>query len=218
MHPRNRIAVVALLGISIAAIPAMLRSHARAQQATTSEHSTKGKVDATRLINAGTNPDSDAANWLSYGRTYSEQRFSPLKQITDQNIGELSLAWHFDLDTHRGQEATPLVVDGVMYFTTAWSKVFALDAVTGKLLWKYDPKVPPEWSINACCDVVNRGVAVWDGKVFVGSLDGRLIALDAATGKPVWENLTIDRNSRYTITGAPRVIKGKVIIGNGGAE
>ena len=162
--------------------------------------------------------DTDGDNWPSYGRSYSEQRFSPLKQINDQNVGQLGLAWHFDLDTHRGQEATPLVVDGVMYFTTAWSKVFALNAATGKLIWKYDPKVPPEWAVNACCDVVNRGVAVSQGKVFVGALDGRLIALDAATGKPVWETLTIDRRFRYSVTGAPRVIKGKVMIGNAGAE
>jgi quinohemoprotein ethanol dehydrogenase len=106
----------------------------------------------------------------------------------------------------------------VMYFTSAWSKVFAVNAATGALLWSYDPKVPPEWAVNACCDVVNRGVAAWKGRVFVGTLDGRLVALDAATGKPVWETLTIDRKLRYTITGAPRVAKGKVIIGNGGAE
>ena len=155
---------------------------------------------------------------MTYGRTYNEQRFSPLKQITDGNVQQLSLAWHYDLDTRRGQEATPLVVDGVMYFTTAWSKVVSLDAASGARRWEYDPKVPPEWAVNACCDVVNRGVAGWNGKVFVGTLDGRLIALDAATGKPVWETLTIDPKMRYTITGAPRVVKGKVIIGNGGAE
>jgi PQQ-dependent dehydrogenase (methanol/ethanol family) len=171
-------------------------------------------VNGARITNA----DSDPANWLTHGRTYNEQRFSPLKQVDDHNVGQLSLAWHYDLDTHRGQEATPLVVDGVMYFTTAWSKVVALNATTGALVWKYDPKVPPEWAINACCDVVNRGVAAWGGKIFVGTLDGRLIALDAATGKPVWETLTIDRRYRYTITGAPRVVKGKVIIGNGGSE
>src|SRR5262249_59972279 len=100
--------------------------------------------------------------------------------------------------------------------TSAWNKDFVLDAATGVLLWSYDPKVPPEWAVNACCDVVNRGVAVWKGKVFVGTLDGRLVALDAATGKTVWETLTIDRNLRYTITGAPRVAKAKVFIGNGG--
>ena len=155
---------------------------------------------------------------MTYGRTYSEQRFSPLKQISDQNVSKLALAWYYDLDTHRGQEATPIVVDGVMYFTTAWSKVLALDAAAGKLLWSYDPKVPGAWAINACCDVVNRGVAAWNGKVFLGTLDGRLIALDAASGSPAWETLTIDRNFRYTITGAPRVVKGKVIIGNGGGE
>jgi len=155
---------------------------------------------------------------MSYGRSYTEQRFSPLKNINDQNAARLGLAWHFDLDTRRGQEATPLVVDGRMYFTSAWSKVFALDAATGSLLWSYDPRVPPEWGVNACCDVVNRGVAAWRGKIFFGTLDGRLIALDAATGNKVWETLTIDPKWRYTITGAPRVVKGNVIIGNGGAE
>ena len=171
-------------------------------------------VDESRLLNA----DQEPGNWMSYGRTYNEQRFSPLKQINDQNVGQLGLAWYVDLDVRRGQEATPIVVDGVMYFSTAWSKVFAVNAATGEKLWSYDPKVPPEWAVNACCDVVNRGVAVWRGKVFVGALDGRLIALDAATGKPVWETLTIDPKYRYTITGAPRVVKGKVLIGNGGAE
>jgi len=155
---------------------------------------------------------------MSYGRSYTEQRFSPLKNINDQNAARLGLAWHFDLDTRRGQEATPLVVDGRMYFTSAWSKVFALDAATGSLLWSYDPRVPPEWGVNACCDVVNRGLAAWRGKIFFGTLDGRLIALDAATGNKVWETLTIDPKWRYTITGAPRVVKGNVIIGNGGAE
>lgn len=171
-------------------------------------------VDATRITHA----DAEPGNWMTHGRTYDEQRFSPLNQVNDKNASRLGLAWFYDLDTHRGQEATPLVVDGVMYFTTAWSKVVAANAATGRLLWTYDPKVPGEWAINACCDVVNRGVAAWKGKLFLGTLDGRLIALNAETGKPVWEKLTIDRRYRYTITGAPRVVKGKVIIGNGGAE
>jgi len=173
-----------------------------------------GDVNESRIINA----DREPGNWMTYGRTYGEQRFSPLHQINDQNVSQLGLAWYYDLDTNRGQEATPIVVDGVMYFTSAWSRVFALHAATGKLLWSYDPKVPGNWAVNACCDVVNRGVAVWNGKIFVGTLDGRLIALDAATGRRIWETLTIDPSFRYTITGAPRAAKDKVIIGNGGGE
>jgi quinohemoprotein ethanol dehydrogenase len=171
-------------------------------------------VNESRMANA----DREPGNWMTYGRTYDEQRFSPLNQINDRNVSQLGLAWHYDLDTNRGQEATSIVVDGVMYFTSAWSKVFALNAATGARLWSYDPKVPGAWAVNACCDVVNRGVAAWNGKIFVGSLDGRLIALDAKTGRLVWETPTIDPHFRYTITGAPRVVKGKVIIGNGGGE
>jgi len=171
-------------------------------------------VDEARLVNA----EKDTADWLSYGRTYNEQRFSPLKKIDDRNVQQLHLSWYHDLDTDRGQEATPLVVNNVLYFTTAWSKVYALNAANGALLWSYDPQVPPQWSVNACCDVVNRGVAAWKGKIYFGTLDGRLIALDAGTGKPVWETLTIDRKWRYTITGAPRVVKGNILVGNAGGE
>jgi alcohol dehydrogenase (cytochrome c)/quinohemoprotein ethanol dehydrogenase len=180
----------------------------------TEKPSKPADVNESRIVHA----DHEPENWMTYGRTYDEQRFSPLNQINNRTVSQLGLAWYFDLDTQRGQEATPIVVDGVMYFTTAWSKVFALNAVNGQLLWSFDPKVPGAWAVNACCDVVNRGVAVWKGKVFFGTLDGRLLALDAATGQRLWETLTIDRNFRYTITGAPRVIKGKVIIGNGGGE
>ena len=171
-------------------------------------------MNAARLIAA----DSEPGQWMSHGRTYDEQRFSPLDQITKDNVKELGLAWFADLDTNRGQEATPIVVDGVLYVSTAWSKVKAVNAATGQQLWAYDPVVPGGWAVNACCDVVNRGVAVWDGKVFVGTIDGRLVALDAATGKPLWDVNTIDKTKPYTITGAPRVVKGKVLIGNGGAE
>jgi glucose dehydrogenase len=131
----------------------------------------------------------------------------------------MGLAWSFDLDTSRGQEATPLMVDGVLYTTSAWSKVQAFDARTGALKWQYDPEVPGEWAVKACCDVVNRGVAYWDGKVFVGVLDGQLEALDAKTGELVWSvNTIVDPSRAYTITGAPRVVQGLVLIGNGGAE
>lgn len=173
------------------------------------------EVDAARMEHA----HGDVKNWLSHGRTYDEQRFSPDRQINVANVSNLALAWHHDLDVaHRGQESTPLVIDGVMYVTGAWSKVFALDARTGKLLWAYDPKVPGKTAVYACCDVVNRGVAAWKGRVFLGTLDGRLVALDARSGSRVWEVMTVPPDSRYTITGAPRVVKDKVIIGNGGAE
>lgn len=172
------------------------------------------KVDAARLMGAAAEP----ANWMTHGGTYAEQRFANLDQINTANVSKLGLAWSYEYDTNRGQEATPLVIDGVMYTTTAWSKVIALDAVTGKELWSYDPEVPKDRGHAACCDVVNRGVAAWNGTLFLGALDGRLIALDAATGKVKWSTVTLDQSKPYTITGAPRVVKGKVIIGNGGAE
>ena len=171
-------------------------------------------VDGARIIAA----DSEPGNWMTHGRTYSEQRFSPLNKINAENASGLGLAWYYDLDTDRGQEATPLVVDGVMYVSTAWSKVKTLDAVTGHLIWSYDPKVPGQKAVELCCDVVNRGVAVWKGRVYIGALDGRLIALDAATGKADWEVQTTDPDKPFSITGAPRIFDDKVVIGNGGAE
>jgi quinohemoprotein ethanol dehydrogenase len=172
-------------------------------------------VTAQRLIAADTEP----GQWLSHGRTYGEQRFSPLTEIAASNVSELGLAWYGDLRVSRAQESTPIYVDGVLYVTTAWSNVKAYDARTGNELWNFDADVPGEWGSRACCDVVNRGVAVWNGRVYVGTLDGRLVALDAATGQPVWSADTlVRRDIAYTITGAPRVVKGKVIIGNGGAE
>jgi quinohemoprotein ethanol dehydrogenase len=172
-------------------------------------------VDTARLLGAGGEGD----NWLTYGRTYDEHRFSPLQQINAGNVAALKPAWHFDLPVDaRAQESTPLVIDGVMYVTGAWSRVFALDAATGALRWSFDPQVPGHTGIDACCDVVNRGLAAWQGRLYLGTLDGRLIALDTATGKPVWDVSTIPAGSRATITGAPRIVKDKVIIGNGGAE
>ena len=173
-----------------------------------------GPVDATRIINA----DKTPGEWLTNGRTYSEQRFSPLDKVNRETVSQLGLAWSFDLPEERGIEATPLVADGVMYTTSSWSVVRAFDARTGKLIWTYDPKVARATDVKACCDAVNRGVALWKGKVYVGTLDGRLEALDAKTGKRLWSVVTVDQSKPYTITGAPRVIKDKVLIGNGGAE
>lgn len=158
------------------------------------------------------------SKWLSYGLNYYENRFSQLNQINTENVKDLGLVWSYELGSKRGVEATPIVVDGIMYLTAPWSIIYALDARTGKELWTYDPEVPKSYGEKACCDVVNRGVAIYKGKVFSATLDGRLLALDATTGEKIWETLTVDQSKPYTITGAPRVIKGNVIIGNGGAE
>jgi len=172
-------------------------------------------VDFARQLAANQEPGT----WMSAGRTYDEQRYSPLTQINKTDIKDLGLAWYGDVDTERGQEATPVEVDGVLYITTAWSLVKAYDAKTGRKLWDYDPKVDRA-SVGqvACCDVVNRGVAAWKGKIYLGALDGRLIALDARTGKVDWSVQTTDPQMPYTITQVPRVVKGMVIIGNAGAE
>lgn len=171
-------------------------------------------VDTARAVNANAEPH----NWLLHGRTYSEQRFSPLQEINTESVSELGLAWHFETGTTRGLEASPIVVDGRMYTTGPWGVVFALDAKTGEQLWFYDPEVDKSRGYYACCDTVNRGAAVWGNKVYVGTLDGRLVAIDAISGELVWETLTFDLDQAYTITGAPRVVDGKVIIGNGGAD
>jgi quinohemoprotein ethanol dehydrogenase len=171
-------------------------------------------VTDARLGAAGAHP----ADWLAHGRTWSEQRFSPLAQVNEATVAALAPAWVYATGETRGHEATPLVADGVMWTTLPWSIVVALDAASGRELWRFDPEVPKAWGRHACCDVVNRGVALYRGRVYVGTLDGRLVALDAKTGAPVWQTLTIDPSRPYTITGAPRVAQGLVFIGNGGAE
>ncbi len=173
------------------------------------------KVDG-RFVRAN---EARTTDWPAIGLDYAETRFSKLNQINTGNAKDLGLVWSYNLESTRGVEATPLVVDGVMYVSAPWSVVHAIDVRTGKRLWAFDPKVPRTGGFKGCCDVVNRGVALHKGKVYVASYDGRLIALDAATGSKVWEKDTIIDHSRsYTSTGAPRIFNGKVIIGNGGAE
>jgi quinohemoprotein ethanol dehydrogenase len=156
--------------------------------------------------------------WLSYGGTPDEQRHSRLTKISKDTLNDLGVAWTYDLKTGRGIETTPIVADGVMYATSSWSVLHALDAKTGKELWVYDPAADKAVGVDACCDVVNRGVAIHDGVLFLGVIDGRLEAIDAKTGKRLWSVQTVDRSKPYTITGAPRVVKNMVLIGNGGAE
>lgn len=185
----------------------------------------KGSADHIRAVTTRINGASIQANaattkdWPSHGLDYAETRFSRLKQIDTGNVKDLGLVWSYNLESNRGVEATPLVIDGVLYVTASWSIVHAVDVRTGQRLWTFDPKVDRSGGYKGCCDVVNRGVAVWQGMVYVASYDGRLFGLDAVSGAKVWEKDTIiDRKFSYTITGAPRVYKGKVIIGNGGAE
>src|SRR5579871_1105573 len=137
------------------------------------------------LSSCSKSSDQEANNWTMYGRTSDDHRFSPLKQIDEQSIGKLGLAWSHELDTTRGLEATPIVEDGIIYTTGSWSVVYALDAKTGEVKWTYDPKVHRERAFFICCDVVNRGVALSGGKVYVGTLDAHLVALDKKTGTPV---------------------------------
>jgi quinohemoprotein ethanol dehydrogenase len=179
-----------------------------------------GQVDWRRVQAA----DAAPQNWYTGGRDAGEQHYSPLAQINESNVKRLGLAWEYDSGNlrgrvQRGQESTPIVVDGVMYNSGPWGAVYALSATTGKPLWHFEPELDGARARKACCDVVNRGVAVWKGVVYVGQFDGYLVALNAATGKVLWKTDTlIDRARGYTLSGAPRIAGDVVVIGNGGAE
>jgi quinohemoprotein ethanol dehydrogenase len=158
-------------------------------------------------------------NWDNPGGDWAESHFSRLTDITPANVERLGLAWEYDLGTARVQEATPVVIDGVMYTSGNLGRVYALDAATGRDLWTFTPEVDMQVNRSACCDQANRGVAVHEGRVYVGALDGWLYALDAATGAVEWKVDTItDRSRGYTSTGAPEIAGGLVIIGNAGSE
>ncbi len=174
---------------------------------------------ATVVDDAAIADEADGRNWLAYGRTYSEKRYSPLDQINRETVSRLGIQWYMDLPEDRSLIGTPLVVDGVIYFTGSYSKTRAVDARTGKLLWEYDPE-----SIEHAGDRLrimwdsSRGLSYWKGKVIIATIDGRLVAIDAKTGKRVWETMTVDPKKAYYITGTPKVFRDKVIIGNGGTE
>lgn len=156
--------------------------------------------------------------WPQHGLDAAETRFSPLAQIDRSNVSRLGLAWQFRFDRPRGVQATPLMVGETIYVSGPWGVVYALDARNGELRWQHDPLVPAHKAAVACCDVVNRGLAVAHERVFVGTLDGRLQALDAHSGELLWSTQTTPPERPYTITGAPRVVGDLVMIGNGGAE
>ncbi len=190
--------------------------HSQHVEKASSQHiaNVTAQVDDDRLANAG----EDHSNWLTYGLSYQEQRYSELTQINKENLEQLGLAWTIQLDSTRGIQSTPIVVDGIMYLTGPWSVVHAIDVRKGAILWTHDPQVDREVASSLCCGPVNRGVALYKGLVIFGTLDGRLVALDAASGNQSWSVMTIPEEGHYSITGAPRIAKGKVIIGNGGAE
>jgi len=178
----------------------------------------EGWIDENRLMNR------EAKDWLSVGGNIMQQHYSPLDQINRSNAGDLGFAWEYDASNTIGRvpkalEATPIVVDGIMFTSGAWGFVYALDAKTGKELWRYDPKVDASYLRRVCCDVVNRGVAVWMGKVYVGTLDGYLVCIDAKNGLEIWRKDTFtDRSKAYTITSPPQVAGSIVMIGNSGGE
>jgi glucose dehydrogenase len=216
---RSRRAGTLLTSTALAPIPAFLAlalALAIAPIRAATPPPAAGYLDAARLLAA----DSEPHNWFTTGRDKDGSYYSPLAGIDAKNVKRLGFAWQYDLGLPmRGQEATPIVIDGVMYTSGTWGYVYAVDAATGRELWRYDPKPDYFFGRHPCCDLVNRGVAVWKGKVYVASTDGRLHALDAATGRKIWEADTItDHKLPYSSTGAPQIAGGVVVIGNGGAD
>ena len=208
------IRALTITAVCLLCLPACQRSAAPGA-ASTAAGPPAAQIDRARLIAAEREP----GQWLAGGGGWQAMHYSALTDLTPDNIGRLGFAWAFDTGTKRGLEATPIVVDGVMYTSGVAGRVYALDAATGTLKWRFEPQVDLQVVRGSCCDQVNRGVAVWRGKVYVGALDGWLYALDAASGKVLWKADTfVDRKRGYTSTGAPQVAGDVVVIGNGGAE
>src|SRR4051794_3199212 len=171
-----------------------------------------GQVTYDRLLHA----DREAQNWLTYSGAYAGQRYSPLDRITPRNVRTLEQKWVFQIDSLQKFEATPLVVDGVIYVTQPPNDVVALDARTGRAFWVYNHRISPD--VRVCCGMVNRGLAILGDTLFMAAVDAQLVALDARTGKPIWKTRVADPDARYSLTVAPLVVKDKVIVGVAGGE
>lgn len=223
--------------VALLAMLAGLAAWAAAAPALAGDNGNKNAAapDGAAVTDAALLSGWKSGEWLMNSGNYGATRYSPLKQIDASNVNRLGLAWYYDTDSAPGTlEASPVISNGTLYATVTWGVVFAVDARTGKEKWRWDPQVGhqnfPTGSMgkpdadkvrtgpSLCCGPGNRGVAVYDGKVYVGTLDARLVALDAETGKVVWSVQTVDKNADYSITGAPLIVKDKVIIGNGGGE
>jgi glucose dehydrogenase len=205
--------ISAIIGISVVM---------SAQQSRVPNNTSNAAATVTNevLRRAGSANDTLSGSWLSYGRTQGETRYSPLKQIDKTNASRLGLAWTYELGAGgSNQEGTPLMWNNTLYGITTWSVVYALDARTGKELWRWDPEVN-QTTVRPviCCGIVNRGIALYNGMIIAPAIDGRMFALNAMTGKPVWESRVVYPQDQYTLTMAPRIAGGKVIIGVSGGD
>ncbi|MGD9902131.1 MAG: PQQ-dependent dehydrogenase, methanol/ethanol family [Vicinamibacterales bacterium] len=175
-----------------------------------------------RPVDDGTLRHPPAGEWVTHGYDYAETRHSPLEQINQGNVAQLQKAWSVEVGANGKLETTPLYSNGVLYGTSTYGIVFAIDARNGSLKWRWDPALVrggiADGAARFCCGPVNRGLALYKGRVYVGLLDGRLVALDAETGYVSWAVQTTPVGRDYSITGAPRIVKGRVVIGNGGGE
>src|SRR5665213_4530920 len=204
-----------LVPLTAALLLAACGNHVPAPASAAQASAPAAQVDLARLQSI----DKEPGAWLTTGRDAGKTHYSPLEQINRQTAPRLGFAWELKTDTNRGMEATPIVVDGVMYTSGVAGRVYALDAATGRLLWQFEPPLKLKNARGSCCDLVNRGVAVWKGTVYVASFEGILYALDAKDGTVRWQADTfIDRGRAYSITGAPQIAGKVVVIGNGGAE
>src|SRR5262245_29717039 len=207
---------------AVLAITLVVTLTTHAQQGRVSNTATNVATNVTNelLRRTGGGNDPLPGAWLSYGRTQGETRYSPLKQIDTANANRLGLAWSYVLGAGGGnQEGTPLAWNNTLYGITTWSVVFALDARTGQELWRWDPEInQTDVRPRICCGIVNRGIAIYNGMIIAPSIDGRLFALNALTGKPVWETRIVYPQEQYTLTMAPRIAGGKVIIGASGGD